>query len=75
MIHIICDDVHHLVVAAAAAGGTLGHFLKFLKGFLHILKAMAVMQGVHDIKVADLLAVANHSVFHVFSSQRLYSLS
>ena len=75
MIHIVCDDVHHLVVAAAAAGGALGHSLELLEGLLHVLKAFAAVQGVDDIKIADLLAVANHPVFHLLFLLETFSLN
>jgi len=63
-VEVIGNDVHHLIVAASAAGGTVGEPLKFGKGLLNIFKAAAHVQGVQDIEIAYLFAIAYHGVFH-----------
>ena len=63
-VHLIGDDLHHLVVAAAAAGGAMGDILHALKGGKHIVKIFQLVEGIHNGAVADLFAVANHIVLN-----------
>ena len=61
--HDVGDHVEDFAVAAAAAGGAVGHLLDILEGLQNVFKAGLLMQGIQNVPVADLLAVAYHVVF------------
>ena len=66
--HNLRNGIQNLIVAAATAGGTMGDLLDFPEGLLHILKFMALLQSLLHIKAADLLAIADHIIYHNVTS-------
>ena len=46
----------------------MGDCLYFPEHLFHVLKSLAVVQSILYIKAADLLAVADHVVYHVTTS-------
>ena len=71
--HYIGDDLHHLIVAATAAGGAMGDILYTLKGGKHIVEIGQLVEGVQNVAVTDLLAIANHIIFN-HSNTSIYNL-
>ena len=71
--HQFGDGVQNLLVASAAAGGTMGHILHMMEGFVHVGKGIMLVQRVFYIKIAYLLAIADHIVFHNNLHQCLFS--
>ena len=61
-VHLVRDDLHHLIVAATAAGGAVGNIFHALKGGKYIVEIGQFVKSVQNVAVADLLAVAHHIV-------------
>lgn len=61
--HILGNDIQHLVMASAAAGGAVGDLLDIFKGSQHIAEIFTAVQFINNIEIADLLAVAYHIIF------------
>ena len=64
LMHDLRDRVHDLVVAAAAAGRTAGDLLYLRKSGFHLVKGLGAVEHLLNIRIRDLFALANQSVFH-----------
>jgi len=69
--HYLGDNIEHLLMAAAAAGGAVGDLLHILKGGKNIGKALLGIKCVGYVGIADLFAVADHVVFNHGNNLRL----
>ena len=62
--HDVRDHLQHLIVATAAAGGTVGDRFDTFKGSQDILKIRKVMEGIYNLAIANLLAITDHIIFN-----------
>ncbi len=63
--HLCRNDIKHLLITAAAAGGAVGDRLNLLEGFKNVVELLLRVERCYDIVVLNLLAVANDYVFHI----------
>ena len=62
--HDFGNRVHNLVVAAAAARRAMGNLLNLAEHLLQIIEGRRFVHRILDVKIGDLLALANYTVFH-----------
>ena len=61
--HYFGDDVKHLVVTSAAAGGAMCNLFDILESLENITEILMIVQSVGNIEIADLFTVADYIVF------------
>ena len=73
--HDLGDDVKHLLMTAAAAGGAMCHLLYVLECFQNVVEILVLIERVSDISVAYLLTIAHHIIFYHNDNQTFHSSS
>ena len=62
--HNFRDNIKHLLVAAAAAGGAMSYLLYVFESLEHVFEIFMFVKRVRYVCVANLLAIANHIILY-----------